>query len=329
MQEKTKIDLKNRKILRELDLNARMPLGKLAKRVGLSRQVVKYRIERMQKSGILLGALTIFDSVAVGQRWFRVAMQLHKLNAEKKQEFITYFKNHPNILWLGEVGGNWDFVLNFISEDQFTFDKIFEKILADWGNFIQEYEVLVYINVRDQERGYILKEYETKNKSFFHEMKFNPNLKLDKTDKEIISLISRNAFLSYSEIAAKLGVSYKTVQGRMKEMEKSKLILGYRLLVHPAELGYESHMLFLGIQTYKPELEKTLYEFLKHPNVIYVVKQLGRWRIGVEAEFQNREEFQDFLVKLRTRFGEIISEYETFPIFRDHVIDYFPPGALK
>lgn len=44
-----KIDLKDRKIIRELDMNARMGIKELAKRVGLSRQVVQYRLERMKK----------------------------------------------------------------------------------------------------------------------------------------------------------------------------------------------------------------------------------------------------------------------------------------
>lgn len=93
-------------------------------------------------------------------------------------------------------------------------------------------------------------------------------------------------------------------------------------------LGYESHMVFLGVHSYKPELEKQLLEFLRHPNVTFVVKQLGVWKFGFEIETKSTMEFQDFLVELRTRFGEIISTYETFPIFRDHVINYFPEGAI-
>jgi DNA-binding Lrp family transcriptional regulator len=324
-----KIDLKDRKILRELDMDARMPIGKLAKKVGLSRQVVEYRIRRMQEKGIISGVLTIFDSAVIGMRWFRVAFQLHRITRKEKQGFIEYFKNHPNTVWLGEVGGNWDFVLNFVAEDQFSFDRLFESILERWGGLIRNYEVLVYINVRDQERGYVLEGYETDKSQLFHEMKFNPSVKLSDLDKRIIPVISKNAFATYTQIAARLGVNYKTVQKRMGYLEDSNVILGYRVMVHPGKLGYESYMLFLGLRTYDAKLEKKLYQFLKHPNVTFVVKQLGRWRIGLETEVKNREEFQELLIDLRTAFGDIISEYETFPIFYDHLIDYFPQGALK
>jgi len=326
-----KIDLKDRKILRELDMEARIPIKQLAKKVGVSRQVAQYRIERMKNEGVISNSLTIFDSPVVGKRWFRIVLQLRKITASEKQAFIEYFKTHPNVVWLGEVGGNWDFVINLVSDDQFSFDQLFSKILERWGTSIQRYEILVYINVRDQQRRYIVPDYETQQtrpESMFHEMKYNSNLSLDSLDKKIIQKISKNAGLSYSEIASSLDISYKTAQNRMETMGKNGLILGYRTLVNPGRLGYESYMVFLGTNAYDAKLERSLDEFLKHPNVTFVVRQLGRWRIGLEAEFRNRNEFQAFLVELRTRFADIISEYETFPIFFDHAVDYFPEGAL-
>lgn len=310
-------------------MNARMNVKELAKKVQLSRQVVQYRIERMKFLGLLFGAVTIFDSAVVGQRWFRVVIQLQKITPEKKEEFVTYFAKHPNTSWLGEVGGNWDFVINFITEDQFAFNQLFEKILGDWGSFVKKYEILTYINVRDQARQYLLPEYETEKTEIFHAMKNDPELKLDELDKQLIKLLAKNAWLSASELGNFLKVNYKTVQERMKRLEKKKLILGYRLLVHARKLGSEAHMVFLSIHSYQPNLEKQLYEFLKHPNVTFLVKHLGLWRIGLEVEVSSSREFQDFLIELRTRFGDMISTYETFPIFRDHVINYFPDGVLN
>lgn len=329
MENIVKLDLKDRKILRELDMNARINVKVLANRVQLSRQVVQYRIDRMRKEGVILGAITVFDSAVVGQRWFRVVIQLQKITREKKEEFINYFKSHPHTLWLGEVGGNWDFVLNFVVNDQFSFNEIFEKILEDWGSFVKKYEVLTYISVRDQARRYLLPEYQTQQNEIFHAMKNDPELKLDELDKKLITYLAKNTWLSASELGNFLKVNYKTIQERMKKLEKAKVILGYRIMVHPRKIGYESNMIFLSMQSYRPDLEKKLYEFLIHPNVTFLVKHLGLWRIGMEVEVSSSKEFQDFLIELRTRFGDMISTYETFPIFYDHTFNYFPDGALK
>lgn len=329
MDEIVKIDLKDKKILRELDMNARMSIKELAKKAGLSRQVALYRIDRMKKEGLLLGAITVFDSAVVGRRWFRVLFQLQRISKKNKNNLISYFGDHPNTLWLGEVGGNWDIVVNFVTEDQFSFNMILEKTLEKWGDSISRYEVLTYIGVTDRERKYILPEYETERSEMVHEMKRNEGIKLDELDGRIISMLSKDAWLSATRISEMLKVNYKTVQQRIKRMEEEKLILGYRLMIHPRKIGYESNMLFLGIHSYKPNLEKQLQEFLKHQNVTFVVKQLGAWRVGIEIESRTGIEFQEFLVELRTRFGDIIATYETFPIFRDHLINYFPEEGLK
>lgn len=323
-----KTDLKDKKILRELDVNARIPLGKLAKKVGLSKQVTNYRINKLVEKGVIIGFVTIFDSVTVGKRWFRVLFQLKEIQKEEKKKFVEYFKRHPNVFWLGEVGGKWDFVINFVTDDQYTFNKLLETELLKWSIYVQRYEILVYINAIDQEKGYILKEYETEKHEFFHEMKFNPEIKLDELDKKIIRIISKDASLSFNHIGKQLKVSYKTVQNRIKEMEKNKIILGYRAMIQASKLGYEGNMIFLKIE-HDPELEKKLYSFLKHSNVTFAVKHLGLWRIGIEVESSSRAEFHEFLLELRTRFKNLISDYETFPIFYDLVYNYFPYAAIK
>ena len=50
---KINLDLKDRKILYELDSNSRQPLSQIAKKVGLSKEVVNYRIRRLEDQKII------------------------------------------------------------------------------------------------------------------------------------------------------------------------------------------------------------------------------------------------------------------------------------
>jgi len=324
-----KLDKKDRRILTELDMNARVPLTKLAKKVGLSRQVVDYRIKKLQKEKVIFGALTIFDSVRVGYNWYRLTLRLLNITKEKKNEIINYLKSHEYIGWLGEIGGNWDLAMNFICSDTFEFNKIFEEIIKKYGEFINNYEILVYINLHDYQRTYIL---DTKKarKEFFHEMQLNKKLKLDDIDKKIIKEISLNAFMTNVEIGQKLKISRNTVKNRIEHMKKNKIILGFRLMINPSVFGYSSHMLFLGVNKINTQREKEFHAYLKSiPNISFVVKHIGKWRIGMEIETRNEKEFQDIFVEIRGKFSDIISDFETFPIFKDHAINYFANGNLK
>jgi hypothetical protein len=105
------------------------------------------------------------------------------------------------------------------------------------------------------------------------------------------------------------------------------VILGYRSFIDLEKVGYESNMLFLQINSLDRERETELYAYLKMlPQVTFVVKHVGKWKIGMEVETKNAREFQKLLIDLRSTFDDLISDYETFPLFKDHRIDYFPKG---
>ena len=48
------LDLKDKKILVELELNSRRSNNQIAKKVNLSKEVVKYRIDRLLEKGVIL-----------------------------------------------------------------------------------------------------------------------------------------------------------------------------------------------------------------------------------------------------------------------------------
>ncbi|MBI2112742.1 Lrp/AsnC family transcriptional regulator [Candidatus Woesearchaeota archaeon] len=327
---KIKIDVKDRKILSTLDMDSRMPITVLAKEVGLSRQVVEYRLKRLKKEKVIFGSRAIFDSVVVGYTWYRVIFQLLSITQEEKKKLMDYLRNHPFTFWLGEVGGNWDFVVNFVCKDNFHFNSVFEEVITAYGQYIRNYEVLIYVHVTDLERDYLFPKKSGLREVFVHAMTFNPDVQIDDLDKKIISELSRDADITNVDLANKYDVSANTIKNRINEMYKNKLLLGFRLFINPSVLGYSSHLLFLGVNRLDLEKEKELFSYLKSiPHVAFIVKHIGKWRVAAEVETKDSQEFQDIFVEIRSKFADIITDFEALPLFKDHFIDYFPEGLLK
>ena len=65
------LDLKDRKILYELDINARRSDSEIAKKVGLGRDVVRYRIQRLQREGYINYFMTLLNTMKLGYDWYR------------------------------------------------------------------------------------------------------------------------------------------------------------------------------------------------------------------------------------------------------------------
>ncbi len=322
------IDLKDRRIIDLLDMNARMPIKELARKVKASREVVEYRLKRLQKLGVITGAHTVFDVDVIGYRSYRLLLRLFNLKDSEKKKLISYFVSHPNSWWVASIGGKWDVILNFVARDQAEFNDIFEEIVSKYGNYLQDYEVLTYISINDFPRRYVLGS-KVDNKQFLHPMRYKPEVKVDGTDLKIMKTISEDSQKSYTEIGFFIGLTRNAVKNRIKNLEKNGLILGYRLTYHSSKMGYNSYLLMLNINNLKKNRERELIEFAKvSSNVIFLVKHIGKYRVTFEVEIEDEKKFHEFLLEVRDKFNDIILDFDFFPIFYDHKVTYFPVSNL-
>ncbi|MBS3123247.1 AsnC family transcriptional regulator [Candidatus Woesearchaeota archaeon] len=324
----TEIDLLDRKILSTLDRDGRIPVAEIAKKLEVSRQLVNIRLKKLEARDIIFGTLTIFDSGVLGYNWYRVLFRLLNISKKQKEEFINYLKEHKNVVWLGEVGGRWDIAVNFACESPVAFNTISEELSVKFGEFVKEMETLVYVDIYDYSRSYLDPD-NSSRKEFFHRMSENKSIKLDSIDKKIIKNISTNGRIDNTQLGKMLGVSRNTIKKRIENLIKQKVILGFRTFLKLHNIGYQSNMLFLQVNKLDRERETELYYYLQMlPQVTFVVKHIGKWKVGLEVETKNAEEFQDLLLALRSNFSDIITDYDTFPLLKDHIINYFPDGVL-
>jgi len=324
----TRINELDRKILSLLDSNCRVNTLTIAEHLNISRQTANYRINKLKEAGVIIGNLTIFDTGVLGYSWYRVLIRMLNVSQKQKNDFLEFLSKHPQATWLGEVGGRWDVVVNFACKNPVDFNNLSEALSVKYGSLIKEMDVLVYVDIYDYSRSY-LDSAHSKKKEFFHRMAEDDKLKLDKLDKLIISSIANNACFDYSKLGKQLEASRNTIKQRVDKLVKKGVILGFRSFINLQKLGYQSNMLFLQINSLDRERETELYYYLRMlPEVSFAVKHIGKWRIGMEIETKESQDFQDLLITLRSNFSDIIADYETFPLIKDHLINYFPSGVL-
>ena len=62
----SKIDIKDKKILYQLDINSRQSLKNIGNAVGLAKNVVQFRIHRLKQRGIIKNFYTAIDFYTLG-----------------------------------------------------------------------------------------------------------------------------------------------------------------------------------------------------------------------------------------------------------------------
>ena len=111
-----KIDLLDKKILFELDKNARIPTTQLAKKLNISRETCKYRIANLVKNNVIAKFSTIINPNKLGYKMYKIHLQLTNIG-EEREKFYDYLSKHTYVYWMGICNGSWDLILTMFVHD--------------------------------------------------------------------------------------------------------------------------------------------------------------------------------------------------------------------
>ncbi len=79
-------------------------------------------------------------------------------------------------------------------------------------------------------------------------MKMKPSaVDLDEFDRRILAILGQNGRITFTDLAQQVGLSKTPCQQRVKRMQESGLITGFRAIVDPAKVGLD-HIAFTEVK---------------------------------------------------------------------------------
>lgn len=304
-----KILNKDKDILFELSLNARMTLTQLAKKVKLSKQVVSYRLNLLEKNNIILGYYAITNIYMLGKTHYRVFIKYQNMSSEKEEEFIRFLMNHPKIVWIVYFDGDLDAAYLVWADNIREFEEVYDEINEKFGKYFQKKYFSIGTNIEYLKYKFFTNKNDTSSLIFGDCFS---NYKLDKLDKNILNDLNKNGRISLVNLANKYNSSPKVISERIKKLEKNNIIIGYNIKLNHNLLGYSHRKVLLKLNITSKLKISQLYSFLKtHKNVIYIVKPIGNYDLEFELMTKSNEEFHKIMKDLRSKFAEEIKTYDT------------------
>lgn len=317
-----KLDKKDKEILFELDMDARISLTQLAKKIKLSPQTTKYRIGQLEKKGVIRGYVTFFDASKFGYLYYRLYIRYENVSIEDEKRIIEYFQKHQNVVWLISAFGRWDLEVLFTARNFIHFNKIIREVYKKFPNKLHNNTVSVSIDNYHQKRAYLVNKKTEVQLSYGGEPEI---VEIDKVDKQIIRLINQNARLTSTEIGAGLNLNYKTIQARIKKLEEKGIIQAYRTWIDFQKIGSSYYKSLIKLRKFPKEEESKILEFCRqNPNVIYLITCVWPWDIEIEVETQKEKTFLEILRSFRELMGDLIIDYENLTITEEHKLNYCP-----
>lgn len=320
------LDLKYKKILHELDLNSRQSDAQIAKKVGLSRESVRYRINKLIKEEYIHYFMTVLNTMKLGFMWYRTFFKFQGLSFSQEIEMLSWLKNR--VSWMTKIEGKWDLNTGFFCKTVYEYRDFINEFLELYSDFIDDYDVATVTRMWHYNRDYFLGK---KMKSLTYSiMGYSPNEKyltekIDKIDYKILQTLLKDARANIVDIARKINSTEMVVKYRIKKMIKKKIILGFRPFFNLNKLGYLYFKVHFKLKNYSKEKKNKLLEYVHlHLNTIHTTELVGGENIETEFQVKNNEELYMYIRKIRDEFTDIIKDYEFMQYTKEEKFTYLP-----
>ncbi len=321
-----RLDLKDKKILYELDLNARQTDKKIAEKVGLSREATRYRIQKLIDEGYINYFITILNTMKLGFDWYRTFFKFQNVNLQKEKEIIDWLKEKAS--WITKVEGKWDLNTGIFCKNVYEFRDIINQFLVKFSEFIERYEVSIVTRMWHYHRDYLIEKKNKTSKAEIMGFSLNKEYKIEKIDSmdyKILEVLLKNARMKTIDIARKINSTEMVVRYRIKNLIKNGIILGFRSFLNIKKLGYIYFKLHITLQDITSEKKDRIFSYIhNHPNTVYTTELVGGADIETEFQVKSNEEFYNYIEELRKTFGEIIRDYEFMQYTNEYKFTYLP-----
>ncbi|MFH1752300.1 MAG: AsnC family transcriptional regulator [archaeon] len=317
-----RLDLFDRKILLALDINAREHYSVIARKVGLSKNSVKRRVEALEKLGIIKGYRVQLDVGKLGLMSFRLMLKFQNTNKKIEKKIFDYFKNNSLVCWLVEAEGYWNLNSWFLCKTLDDLSFFWLELQKKFNQFIADKDLCVFIKVTFFPRVFLTNQKVNEREVTF--ISLPKKVSIDELDKKILLLLTENARMSLIILAQKLSVSVKTVGARIKRMEKEKLIVGYYTFLDVNKLGYSYYKVNINLQKITPELKEMKKSFKFEPNIVFDNELIAGNNLEIEIETDSKEKLFEIVNKIKQAYGSNIKDYQILEYLKEHKFIYFP-----
>lgn len=320
------MDKIDKKILKELLENSRMPLSQIGKRVRLSRENVYYRIQNLVKQSIIRDFITSIDYTSLGFQQFVVFVEFNKIDKEKESQIIEYLKQEKSVSWVGVLSGNWSLTFDVFAKNNTELNDFINKFFNQFEQNIGEYLIL---NL--QESNYFFNKIIDENVIIFN-TKIKNKHKFDKTDLEILRKLTEDAKISYVDLSHDLKLTANAIKKRIQNLEKDKIILGYSISINHKHFGLEWHGLQIRLRRPSKELEDKLKSYFKIDKKVifyYHYNKSGIYDFDIGVIVKNSSELRDFVNQLRAKFYDEIKIDNSFLVLEESSSHNLPKAVFN
>jgi DNA-binding Lrp family transcriptional regulator len=301
------IDHLDKKILQILETDARQSKAKIAEQLGISKTVITYRVNRLEKNGIIKGYKYISNQAALGLLSFGLLIRFHGLFLEEQAQILNRMRMSKKFNWVAAINGHWDAIAVAIDNDVHSFNGRLDEFFAQYGKYIKEYNFYIDYEGSISGLNYLYKEPYSRPVIYR-----NPGSSIILGDLELLvyQKLQRDSQLSLLSIAKQLDKTYDTIKAKYQALIAKGILLKSAPAISHEQLGYTDTICMYNIAP-NPERISMLLEFcVENPNIVRYSRCHGHFNLILNIHSRGSKHLKEIIGIINKRFSDIIISYD-------------------
>src|SRR3989338_1014675 len=295
------MDKIDRKLLYELYWNALQTYSQLAKKLGISKQVARYRVEQLRKEGVLKSTHAVIDWRKLGYNALRIYVKWQNISPEKEEEVYAFLRQDLLFMWTVKFEGEIDIAFYVWVKEIPEFSEKWFTFLAHYRKYILRYEVYESVEMIH----YPMKMLVERPAHAELVIGRGGRAEYDETDYEILKALTEDAQMPVTSVAKRAGLTPKGTIYRVRQLERKGIVVGYYALIDAEKLGLE----FYKVDFYLNDLSRLaeMEEYAKqHRSIVYRMRTIGGPDFEIEIAVESAIEMKKVTTEIRRRFPKEI-----------------------
>lgn len=318
------IDTKDRKILYELDMNARQSFSHIGKKTGLTKSTVAYRINRLEQEGIIKNYYTFIDGMRMGYTILRLYTIYQYTTKEIEQEILNHFIKNKSAVAIYLIEGRFNIEVVFWIKDNNELYNFWQETLNRYGDYFQDQLLSFYFRLIAFKQTFLV----TEKRVFSHAqnkdiMGKEKPITIDDIDYQILKVLATNARKPMLDIAEELAMNSHTVMYHIKKLQKMGIIRSFRVNIDYTKLGYLYFKVDIYLKDYS-QRNKIIEYISTDPHIVSINETTGISHLEIEVIVPTLHQLHQIMNDLYQKFPYAMRNHKYFMFTHLHKYVFLP-----
>lgn len=301
------IDSLDSRILKSLESDARQSKARIAEQLQTPKTVVTYRINRLEKNGVIKGYHYISNQAALGLLSFGLLIKFQGLFLEEQAQILNRMRASKKFNWVAATNGRWDAIAVVIDGSTFSFNKLLDEFFTQYGKYVKEYNFYIDYAGTVAGHNYLYAEPYPAPVSYS-----NPgrNVVLSDIESVVFKKLRSNPQVSLLSMAKQLDKSYDTIKLKYQALYTKHILLRPVPVIDHRMLGYEEVLCLYNVAPHLERINKLAELCTAHPNIVRYSRCLGRINLILSIHCRDSRHLKEIIGTINKRFSDIIIAYD-------------------